>query len=83
MQLQPCQAAVLSFSILCFAFFYLPYFISFPSISFSFADEYKDEKRKLTAAMVRRLEVEEWDKERMKHFYYGTMFTYCVLNTVS
>lgn len=21
--------------------------------------------------MLRRLEVEEWDKERMKHFYYG------------
>eukprot|EP00197_Chlamydomonas_leiostraca_P010551 CAMPEP_0202865700 /NCGR_PEP_ID=MMETSP1391-20130828/6304_1 /ASSEMBLY_ACC=CAM_ASM_000867 /TAXON_ID=1034604 /ORGANISM="Chlamydomonas leiostraca, Strain SAG 11-49" /LENGTH=514 /DNA_ID=CAMNT_0049545567 /DNA_START=40 /DNA_END=1585 /DNA_ORIENTATION=+ len=35
-------------------------------------DEYKQEKRKLTAAMVRRLEVEDWDKERMKHFYYGS-----------
>ncbi|GFH23031.1 uncharacterized protein HaLaN_20579 [Haematococcus lacustris] len=22
--------------------------------------------------MLRRLEVEEWDKERMKHFYYGS-----------
>ena len=35
------------------------------------ADDYKDEKRRITAAMLRRLEVEEWDKERMKHFYYG------------
>jgi hypothetical protein len=35
------------------------------------ADDYKDEKRLLTAAMLRRLEVEEWDKERMKHFYLG------------
>ncbi|KAJ9529883.1 hypothetical protein QJQ45_022312 [Haematococcus lacustris] len=35
-------------------------------------DDYKDEKRLLTAAMLRRLEVEEWDKERMKHFYYGS-----------
>lgn len=34
-------------------------------------DEYKEEKRLLTAAMLRRLEVEEWDKERMKHFYLG------------
>lgn len=34
-------------------------------------DDYKDEKRRMTAAMLRRLEVEEWDKERMKHFYYG------------
>mmetsp|Transcript_2727 Transcript_2727/g.4714 ORF Transcript_2727/g.4714 Transcript_2727/m.4714 type:complete len:480 (-) Transcript_2727:401-1840(-) len=35
-------------------------------------DDYKDEKRLLTAVMLRRLEVEEWDKERMKHFYYGS-----------
>jgi len=35
-------------------------------------DDYRQEKRKLTAAMLRRLEVEEWDKERMKHFYYGS-----------
>ena len=35
------------------------------------ADDYKEEKRRITAAMLRRLEVEEWDKERMKHFYYG------------
>jgi hypothetical protein len=34
-------------------------------------DDYVDEKRLLTAAMLRRLEVEDWDKERMKHFYYG------------
>jgi hypothetical protein len=34
-------------------------------------DDYVDEKRLLTATMLRRLEVEEWDKERMKHFYYG------------
>ncbi|KAF5834011.1 hypothetical protein DUNSADRAFT_9496 [Dunaliella salina] len=36
------------------------------------SDDYKDEKRRITAAMLRRLEVEEWDKERMKHFYYGS-----------
>ncbi|GAX83008.1 hypothetical protein CEUSTIGMA_g10435.t1 [Chlamydomonas eustigma] len=35
-------------------------------------DDYKDEKRKMTAAMLRQLEVEEWDKERMRHFYYGS-----------
>ena len=27
--------------------------------------------QRCAAAMLRRLEVEEWDKERMKHFYYG------------
>eukprot|EP00955_Chlamydomonas_euryale_P108717 365869-Chlamydomonas_euryale.AAC.11 len=26
----------------------------------------------MTAAMLRRLEVEDWDKERMRHFYYGS-----------
>jgi hypothetical protein len=25
----------------------------------------------MQAAIMRRLEVEEWDKERMRHFYYG------------
>jgi hypothetical protein len=29
------------------------------------------DKRGLQAAIMRRLEVEEWDKERMRHFYYG------------
>jgi len=29
------------------------------------------DKRGLQAAILRRLEVEEWDKERMRHFYYG------------
>ena len=36
------------------------------------ADDYRDEKRKLSAAMLRRLEIEDWDKERMRHFYYGS-----------
>lgn len=31
----------------------------------------RDEKRQLSAILLRRLEVEEWDKERMRHFYYG------------
>ena len=35
-------------------------------------DDYVEEKRKLTAAMLRRLEIEDWDKERMRHFYYGS-----------
>ena len=35
-------------------------------------DDYLEEKRKLTAVMLRRLEVEDWDKERMRHFYYGS-----------
>lgn len=34
-------------------------------------DEVVREKRKLSAVMLRRMEVEEWDKERMRHFYYG------------
>lgn len=34
-------------------------------------DNYKDEKRLMTAAMLRELEVEEYHKQRMKHFYYG------------
>lgn len=42
-----------------------------PFLCLRIADDYKDEKRRITAAMLRRLEVEEWDKERMKHFYYG------------
>lgn len=29
------------------------------------------DKRGMQAAIMRRLEVEEWDKERMRHFYYG------------
>lgn len=29
------------------------------------------DKRGLQAAIMRRLEIEEWDKERMRHFYYG------------
>jgi hypothetical protein len=34
-------------------------------------DDVVREKRKLAAVMLRRMEVEEWDKERMRHFYYG------------
>jgi hypothetical protein len=34
-------------------------------------DEVVKEKRRLAAVMLRRMEVEEWDKERMRHFYYG------------
>jgi hypothetical protein len=34
-------------------------------------EEINREKRKLTATILRRMEVEEWDKERMRHFYYG------------
>jgi hypothetical protein len=34
-------------------------------------DDVVREKRKLAAIMLRRMEVEEWDKERMRHFYYG------------
>lgn len=34
-------------------------------------DEIVREKRKLAAVILRRMEVEEWDKERMRHFYYG------------
>jgi hypothetical protein len=34
-------------------------------------DDMVEEKRQLAAIMLRRLEVEEWDKERMRHFYYG------------
>ena len=34
-------------------------------------DDMVEEKRKLAAVMLRRMEVEEWDKQRMKHFYYG------------
>lgn len=34
-------------------------------------DDMVAEKRQLAAIMLRRLEVEEWDKERMRHFYYG------------
>lgn len=32
-------------------------------------DEINQEKRRITAAQLRRLEVEEWDKERMKNHY--------------
>ena len=35
-------------------------------------DDVVAEKRRLSAVMLRRLEVEEWDKERMRHFYYGS-----------
>lgn len=34
-------------------------------------DDMVRERRGLQAAILRRLEVEEWDKERMRHFYYG------------
>eukprot|EP00879_Flechtneria_rotunda_P030513 GHRR01033152.1.p1 GENE.GHRR01033152.1~~GHRR01033152.1.p1 ORF type:complete len:157 (+),score=33.55 GHRR01033152.1:132-602(+) len=34
-------------------------------------DEMVRERRGLQASILRRLEVEEWDKERMRHFYYG------------
>lgn len=34
-------------------------------------DDMVRERRGLQAAIMRRLEVEEWDKERMRHFYYG------------
>jgi hypothetical protein len=39
---------------------------------FILLDDYKEEKRKMSAAMLRRLEIEDWDKERMRHFYYGS-----------
>jgi hypothetical protein len=34
-------------------------------------DDMVEEKRKLAAVMLRRMEVDEWDKQRMRHFYYG------------
>jgi hypothetical protein len=34
-------------------------------------EEVNEEKRAYQAAVLRRLEVEEWDKERMRHYYYG------------
>lgn len=34
-------------------------------------EEVNEEKRAYQAAILRRLEVEEWDKERMRHYYYG------------
>ncbi|KAF8071137.1 hypothetical protein HT031_001219 [Scenedesmus sp. PABB004] len=34
-------------------------------------DDMVRERRGLQATILRRLEVEEWDKERMRHFYYG------------
>lgn len=34
-------------------------------------DDMVRERRGIQAAIMRRLEVEEWDKERMRHFYYG------------
>lgn len=34
-------------------------------------DDMRDEKRQIAAIALRRMEVEEWDKERMRHFYYG------------
>ena len=34
-------------------------------------EEINFEKRALQAAVLRRLEVEEWDKQRMRHYYYG------------
>ncbi|PNH12781.1 hypothetical protein TSOC_000309, partial [Tetrabaena socialis] len=35
-------------------------------------DEINQEKRLMTAAQLRRLEVEEWDKQRMKNFYLSS-----------
>ncbi|KAG2453390.1 hypothetical protein HYH02_001614 [Chlamydomonas schloesseri] len=35
-------------------------------------DEINQEKRLMTAAQLRRLEVEEWDKQRMKNFYLAS-----------
>ncbi|KAG2438744.1 hypothetical protein HXX76_005289 [Chlamydomonas incerta] len=35
-------------------------------------DEINHEKRLMTAAQLRRLEVEEWDKQRMKNFYLAS-----------
>ncbi|KAG2496657.1 hypothetical protein HYH03_005477 [Edaphochlamys debaryana] len=35
-------------------------------------DEINQEKRLMTAAQIRRLEVEEWDKQRMKNFYLSS-----------
>jgi hypothetical protein len=34
-------------------------------------EEVNEEKRAYQAAVLRRLEVEEWDKQRMRHYYYG------------
>jgi len=34
-------------------------------------DDMVQEKRGMAAVILRRLEVEEWDKQRMRHFYYG------------
>ncbi|KXZ51280.1 hypothetical protein GPECTOR_13g767 [Gonium pectorale] len=35
-------------------------------------DEINQEKRLMTAAQLRRLEIEEWDKQRMKNFYLAS-----------
>ncbi|GIL84456.1 hypothetical protein Vretimale_19014 [Volvox reticuliferus] len=35
-------------------------------------DEINQEKRRMTAAQLRRMEVEEWDKQRMKNFYLAS-----------
>ncbi|GLC46284.1 hypothetical protein PLESTB_000994800 [Pleodorina starrii] len=35
-------------------------------------DEINQEKRRMSAAQMRRLEVEEWDKQRMKNFYLAS-----------
>ncbi|EFJ39523.1 hypothetical protein VOLCADRAFT_108604 [Volvox carteri f. nagariensis] len=35
-------------------------------------DEVNQEKRRMTAAQLRRMEVEEWDKQRMKNFYLAS-----------
>lgn len=35
-------------------------------------DEINHEKRKMSAAAIRRLEIEDWDKERMKNFYLSS-----------
>ncbi|GFR44036.1 hypothetical protein Agub_g5193 [Astrephomene gubernaculifera] len=35
-------------------------------------DDINEEKRLMTAAQLRRLEVEEWDKQRMKNFYLSS-----------
>ncbi len=43
-----------------------------PGALLSSAEDYREEKRLLSAAMLRRLEIEDWDKERMRHFYYGS-----------
>lgn len=61
----------LSFSALCLSEL-KSFYCSHPDYALhTVPDDYKDEKRLLTATMLRRLEVEEWDKERMKHFYLG------------